>query len=42
MNGPPDNLGRSLASWRGQRVLIALMAGLYPILSYLKAVLEDE
>src|ERR1700684_3137895 len=28
MNGPPDNLGRSLASWRGQRVLIALMAGL--------------
>src|SRR6202050_5588571 len=28
MNGPPDNLGRGLASWRGQRILIALMAGL--------------
>src|SRR5271169_6671188 len=28
MNGPPDNLGRRLASWRGQRVLIVLMAGL--------------
>src|ERR1700729_2369620 len=28
MSGPPDNLGRRLASWRGQRVLIALMAGL--------------
>src|ERR1700677_3635423 len=28
MNGPPDNLGRSLASWRGPRILIALMAGL--------------
>src|SRR5271156_1988397 len=28
MNGPPDNLGRGFASWRGQRVLIALMAAL--------------
>ena len=28
MSGPPDNLGRRLASWRGQRVLIVLMAGL--------------
>jgi predicted Zn-dependent protease len=28
MSGEPDNLGRRLASWRGRRVLIALMAGL--------------
>src|SRR6202050_1626607 len=28
MNGPPDNLGRRLASRRGQGVLIALLAGL--------------
>ena len=28
MSGQPDNLGRMAASWRGRRVLIALMAGL--------------
>ena len=28
MSGPPDNLGRRLASWRGRRALIVLMAGL--------------
>ena len=28
MSGLPDNLGRKVASWRGQRALIALMAGL--------------
>ena len=28
MSGQPDNLGRTLASWRGRRVLIALAAGL--------------
>ena len=28
MSGLPDHLGRKLASWRGQRVLIALIAGL--------------
>src|SRR3984957_10302173 len=28
MSGQPDNLGRRLASWRGRRVLVALVAGL--------------
>src|SRR5260370_20771804 len=28
MSGLPDHLGRRLVFWRGQRVLIALMAGL--------------